>query len=325
MRKVVGAVVGHLFITGDSSFEPLVLTRTSANGCETCSRGKLDNLIAIIRAMIKTMMKAKPEAPLDLGERRIVIEHFLKTHTSIFQNDPDSERSFMICPILSFDRAVFGIVLMQENQNAQKFSSDDLRLLESYTVFLAVCMERNKLKSVAQYGSSEINMQLWMTEAERTRSGIPKKLKLLSEEISKVLSQNFVASASPHFTVVFFLFEHFDIFRAFRILNETFFHFVYDLKESYNPVPYHNWIHAVDVTQFMAFQLGLLRDVFTKFEVLVLLAASVCHDANEDGFPNQYNVKAQAPLGILFRSQSILEVPHCSVSVWILTRDSCHI
>jgi hypothetical protein len=179
---------------------------------------------------------------------------------------------------------------MQEKQNAQKFSSD-LRLLDGYRVVLAVCMKRSRLKSVAQHCSSGIEIRLWMTEAERTRSGIPKKLDLLSEEISKTLSQNFVASASPQFKVVFLLFEHFDRLRTFLLLNETFFHFLYELKEPSNSFPYRSRIHAVDWTQFTMVRFGLLRDIFTKFEILVFLAASICHDANHDEFPNQYNVR----------------------------------
>jgi hypothetical protein len=86
-------------------------------------------------------------------------------------------------------------------------------------------------------------------------------------------------------------------------------------------------MHAVDVTQFTAFLLKQSKfdQIFSKFEILCLLTASVCHDANHDGFTNQYNVKAQTPLGILFKNQSVMETHHCSVSIGILTRDECNI
>jgi hypothetical protein len=77
----------------------------------------------------------------------------------------------------------------------------------------------------------------------------------------------------------------------------------------------------------MAFQLktGNLDQVFTKFEILCLLTSCVCHDANHDGFTNQYSVNAQTPLGILHKNQSIMETHHCSVSIGIITRDASNI
>jgi hypothetical protein len=75
----------------------------------------------------------------------------------------------------------------------------------------------------------------------------------------------------------------------------------------------------------MAFQLSKLDSVFSKFEILCLLTASLCHDANHDGFTNQYSVRAQTPLGILFKNQSVMETHHCAVSIGILTRDGCNI
>ena len=58
-----------------------------------------------------------------------------------------------------------------------------------------------------------------------------------------------------------------------------------------------------------------------KFDLLALLTSAVCHDANHDGFTNVYNVKAERPLGILFKNQSVMETHHCEMAIQILTKE----
>jgi hypothetical protein len=92
-------------------------------------------------------------------------------------------------------------------------------------------------------------------------------------------------------------------------------------------VPYHNWRHACDVTQFVCYEVKLasMDDVLTKFELLAITVSSICHDANHDGFTNVFNVKAETPLGILFKNQSVMETHHCTVSIGIISKEPCNI
>jgi hypothetical protein len=46
---------------------------------------------------------------------------------------------------------------------------------------------------------------------------------------------------------------------------------------------------------------------FLTKELFALSVAIICQDANHDGFTKWFNVKAETPLGILFRNQSVLE------------------
>jgi hypothetical protein len=87
-----------------------------------------DDALAVKRPMIKTVMKAKLEAPLGLGERKIVIEHVRTTRESMFQNDPDSKKSFVICPIL-----------LPDWQSLGPFWSNGSKLLRSSAATICAC------------------------------------------------------------------------------------------------------------------------------------------------------------------------------------------
>jgi hypothetical protein len=130
-----------------------------------------------------------------------------------------------------------------------------------------------------------------------------------------------------YFKVVFGLFTRFRLLQEFRVTNECFFRFISAISSTYNKVPYHNWRHAVDVTQFVTYQIltANLHIILPKFELFGLLVAAVCHDANHDGFTNVYNVKAETPLGLLFKNQSVMETHHCSISIQCMARQECNI
>ena len=95
----------------------------------------------------------------------------------------------------------------------------------------------------------------------------------------------------------------------------------------YKKVPYHNWRHAVDVVQFITYELIVsgVEKVLSRFELFGLMIAAICHDVNHDGFTNVYNEKAETPLGILFKNQSVMETHHCAVTIDIVTKEETNI
>jgi hypothetical protein len=59
---------------------------------------------------------------------------------------------------------------------------------------------------------------------------------------------------------------------------------------------------------------------YAAWEVFTLLTAAICHDANHPGLNNVYNIKAETPLGILYKDQSVLEIHHVHESIPIISR-----
>jgi hypothetical protein len=155
-------------------------------------------------------------------------------------------------------------------------------------------------------------------------------LKMEDKEIDEILSVGFDCpkwDGIGHIRVVFTIFHHFGFSSRYKIENEKLFRFIAEIRDTYNPVPYHNWRHAVDVTQFMTYEILLARmdSVLTQFELFSMIVAGLCHDANHDGFTNAFNEKAETPLGILFKNQSVMETHHCAVSIAVLAKPQCNL
>ncbi|KAK8896781.1 hypothetical protein M9Y10_014698 [Tritrichomonas musculus] len=341
-RKVVGAVRAALFMVENNgiNFTPYVLDEDieakMTKNEQQKQQQEIEDSLGVKRAIIAKLMQGKTtaqdaEKAKEEEERNKIIEKVITMKESSMENYGNKpEKSFICVPITSSERTVMGAVMMQWKKNKQKFTFDEQKLLESYSVFLSISLERSKLKSIATLGASEAELQMFMNSEERESMSLPDKLRLSDDQLRTAISRDFTPDRFKEIGLIkeaFYLFNLFGLMKEFKITNEMLFHFLSLIKESYNKVPYHNWIHAIDVTQFMAYQLHTtgLSNTFTKFEIFAMLVASICHDANHDGFTNQYNVKAQTPLGILFRNQSVMETHHCTVMINIMTRDEANL
>ncbi|KAJ2081911.1 3',5'-cyclic-nucleotide phosphodiesterase [Coemansia sp. RSA 988] len=111
--------------------------------------------------------------------------------------------------------------------------------------------------------------------------------------------------------------------------------FVRIVESAYYDNPYHNFHHAVDVTQstfYMLHTLGLfnragprraslrspaetsfpLRTILRPTDVMALVVASLCHDLGHPGLNNAFMVRAHTQLAELYNDQSVLENFHAA-------------
>jgi hypothetical protein len=51
------------------------------------------------------------------------------------------------------------------------------------------------------------------------------------------------------------------------------------------------------------------------------MTAALCHDTNHSGLNNQFNLKAETPLGILYKESSVMEMHHVSESIPVISRN----
>jgi hypothetical protein len=194
-----------------------------------------------------------------------------------------------------------------------------------------LAIERGELKEIAEFGKIEVLVKQWMKEDERGSScEIPQKLVIPEFEAETIFRVDFDAQAwdgMGHIKVLFAVFHDFRLLDEFQVSNEKLFRFLEEISQTYNKVPYHNWRHAVDVTQFVTYELKTTGfcDALPRLELLGLIVAAICHDANHDGFTNVFNVRAETPLGILFKNQSVMETHHCSMAIQILAKEENNI
>ncbi|KAK8890414.1 hypothetical protein M9Y10_035190 [Tritrichomonas musculus] len=245
-------------------------------------------------------------------------------------NLPQVQHSQTICdfPLLTSDECIFGVFEIASNS---KILQEDIKLLECFVVFASVSIEKSELQKIASYGNVELEMKKYIGDNERSEVGtVPIKLDMSDSDKEKVFILNFDApfyDGIGHFRVIWAIFDRFKLLSEYKINNETFFAFISTISSTYNKVPYHNWRHAVDVTQFATYEIvtAKLDESWTKFELFGFFVSAICHDANHDGFTNVYNEKAETPLGILFKNQSVMETHHCSVTIGVISKEECNI
>ncbi|CAI9740194.1 cGMP-specific 3 3' [Octopus vulgaris] len=111
-----------------------------------------------------------------------------------------------------------------------------------------------------------------------------------------------------------------------NISKELLYRWILTVKKNYRPVIYHNWRHAINVTQMMFCMLttGKLQNYFTEFEQICLLVAALCHDLDHRGYNNAFQVKTASPLATLY-STSVLENHHIDQSIRILKTEDTNI
>ena len=102
-------------------------------------------------------------------------------------------------------------------------------------------------------------------------------------------------------------------------------------------VHYHNWRHAVDVTQSIyCFLLDLclspssddasrsklnpVERMLTHLDALILIVSAIGHDVGHPGVNNAFLVALNAPLAQLYNDRSVLEAFHCAAYSQILRR-----
>eukprot|EP01096_Ripella_sp_DP13-Kostka_P009398 TRINITY_DN3615_c1_g1_i1.p1 TRINITY_DN3615_c1_g1~~TRINITY_DN3615_c1_g1_i1.p1 ORF type:complete len:343 (-),score=141.59 TRINITY_DN3615_c1_g1_i1:145-1173(-) len=110
------------------------------------------------------------------------------------------------------------------------------------------------------------------------------------------------------------LFRNHKLIERLAIQEELLFNFLRSIDESYLDVPYHNCIHAADVTQTLNFLL-VQSDIIshlTEFETLAVLLSAIVHDVHHPGLTNLFLVQTYHPYAVLYNDQSVLENHHCS-------------
>lgn len=91
--------------------------------------------------------------------------------------------------------------------------------------------------------------------------------------------------------------------------------------------PYHNNLHAADVTQtvhHMLCQTGLMNWL-TDLEIYATLLAALIHDYEHTGTTNNFHVMSGSETALLYNDRAVLENHHVSAAFHVLKDDDCNI
>jgi hypothetical protein len=123
------------------------------------------------------------------------------------------------------------------------------------------------------------------------------------------------------FEIVVEIFQSLDLINHLNINKFIFINLLITIRKSYNPVPYHNWIHAVNVVQFVFIVINKahVNTYLNEHEIFALLIAAVAHDIDHDGRNNTFHRKTQTILAQLATpSLPPLELHHASLIMNII-------
>jgi len=117
------------------------------------------------------------------------------------------------------------------------------------------------------------------------------------------------------------MFHSLDLINQLNINKSDFINFLISVRKSYKSLPYHNWLHAVDVTQFVFFVINNapVNEYLKQSEIFALLVAAISHDIDHDGRNNSFHRKRQTILAQLAKSSlPPLELHHASLIINII-------
>lgn len=116
--------------------------------------------------------------------------------------------------------------------------------------------------------------------------------------------------------------SHLNLLHPFGIAESTFRAFVDSISAAYLANPYHNWLHAFDVTHccFVLLVSFDLQKYLTPLHQFALLVAAMSHDVAHPGVNNAFLVATKSLLAQTYNDISVLENFHCATTFQIMLR-----
>ncbi|CAG7729291.1 unnamed protein product [Allacma fusca] len=125
------------------------------------------------------------------------------------------------------------------------------------------------------------------------------------------------------------LFSRYGVVQKFRIDLEKLDNFLAAVEYGYTKLknPYHNDVHAADVTQTLHFFISSsgVANVFTDLEIFSLLFAALIHDFEHTGRTNNFHVNVGTDLSLIYNDRSVLENHHVSAAFRLLREEDKNI
>ncbi|ELU18933.1 hypothetical protein CAPTEDRAFT_180250 [Capitella teleta] len=160
---------------------------------------------------------------------------------------------------------------------------------------------------------------------EKELSGYMANLDKWGLDIFKVAQ---LTNNRPLTCVTYTILQERELCKAFKIAPNVLVTYLMHLEDHYRKdVPYHNNVHAADVTQSSNVLLCVpaLETVFTDLEVLAAIFASAIHDVDHPGLTNQFLVTTGSELALMYNDESVLENHHLAVAFKLVSEDGCNI
>jgi len=100
-----------------------------------------------------------------------------------------------------------------------------------------------------------------------------------------------------------------------------------EIEGRYRPNPYHNAMHAADVTQSAMCMIACdgVGQGLTDLELLCIIISCCIHDVGHYGVNNDFLVKTQHEWALIYNDTSVNENMHVRVAFEVLQEPECNI
>jgi GAF domain-containing protein len=334
-RKVIGAITCAMFMVDDDglNYTPYVIDQdvdaklAAAATQEKDARRTGKTLKRMVISRLLNSTASKVEVSESSAARNKILDHVISSKESVLENYEDKpDESLIVVPIVNSDRVVTGAVLIQSKRDGSKFTFEEQKLLESYSIFISVSLERYRAKAINQYGIVEYELSAQIRPLERKTPGLPMRYTYSDAVTQRIFAADFDAArwtSRQLFGVIFNVFEEFVLLQTYQIPSEVFYHILFTAREAHTFVSPAAWEAAIGDLQFLA--VALQGAPLDKHEVLCLFIAVLMRGCGYRAASRAETERSAAPLALLFgdRSNKITS-QHCIFVVDVLTREKCN-
>ncbi|XP_070784033.1 dual specificity calcium/calmodulin-dependent 3',5'-cyclic nucleotide phosphodiesterase 1C-like [Enoplosus armatus] len=125
--------------------------------------------------------------------------------------------------------------------------------------------------------------------------------------------------------VLYELLTRYDLINRFKVPISALISFVDSLEVGYSKHknPYHNLMHAADVTQtihYLLLKTGMVHWL-TELEIFAIIFAAAIHDYEHTGTTNNFHIQTRSDTAMLYNDRAVLENHHVSAAYRLLQDD----
>jgi hypothetical protein len=241
--------------------------------------------------------------------------------------------SLLCCPIIGDAGKIIGVANMinKTETEIEPFDELDQKLFEDFAIFCGLALHKAiMLKKIEeQKNRLTITMELMAYHArvrddeletfKNIRIGLELPMNIINcwKFCSHEYSDDVLAA------VMYQMFNSLGYGKRFQILDDNIIQYVLVVRKNYRPVAYHNFKHAISVTQCIFFWImtGMLDPYFSKLELFSIIIAALNHDIDHRGTNNQFQKMTNTHLS-QFYTKSTMEKHHFNHALGILTSPS---
>lgn len=125
------------------------------------------------------------------------------------------------------------------------------------------------------------------------------------------------------------LLQRYDLINKFKINIHVLDSFLVRLEQGYSKYnnPYHNLVHAADVTQTMHHVISRtgLSVWLTDLEILSAIVSALIHDFEHTGTTNTFHINTSSDVALLYNDKAVLENHHVSSAFRVMKEDDFNI